>query len=123
MVDLQRCSIQVLVRTDLDQYLRCCDLHLPKVNDVLLLGSGVDLHNTDGRTDTQRSIENIHTQDYGVSFAECSDGLQTTGPDCLWRSISALGLHYLVVVCDECVKQVVDDISCTGISKSMSNSV
>lgn len=109
------------VREDQFGFFVTRSLHFSQINYVPRLGAWVDLDNADGGANPQCAVENINAQDYGVSFAKRGDNLQATGPHSLWRSISPFGFHYLVVVSGECIEQVIDDIGCTIVSRSISD--
>lgn len=91
-------------------------LHLAQLNNLLLLCHWVDFHDAEGSAHAQGTVNDVDTKDNRVSLGKGRNDLESTGPNSLRSSISALRLHDLIVIRREGIEQMVNDISWTMVS-------
>ena len=85
-------------------------LHLSKVDDLFLLRYRVDLDDAERRSNAQCAIQNVHTENNGVTLRERSNGLEPAWPDSLRCRIPPLRLRNFLVVRRKGVEEVVNDV-------------
>jgi hypothetical protein len=92
-------------------------LHLSKINDLFLSSRGVNFDNSQRCADTQTAIQNVHTEDDGISLSESRNRLETAGPNCLRSRVLPLCFDNLFVVGLERIEEMVNDVG--YVTKSM----
>lgn len=85
--------------------------HLPEVNNLFLLRHRVKFDNTQRCADSERPVQNVHTQNNRIPLGETRDDLESARPDSLRRCVSPFGLSDLRIVCCERIKEVINNIS------------
>lgn len=115
MIDLQGGAVPTISAKLVDLQ---NDVHFSEIYNLLLLGRWIRLHYSEWGSNAQCTVEDIDTQNNRVSFTECSDDFESTGPHSLGSSIFTFCLCDLFIVLLELVEQVVDDISYTTISSA-----
>jgi hypothetical protein len=85
------------------------NVHLSKLDDLPLLCSLVYTHDTHWGTDPERSLDDITSENNGVSVGKCLDDGKSDGPDCIAHGIAFTSFNDFGEVLLESVKQVVDD--------------
>lgn len=88
--------------------------HFTQTNNLLLSSHRIWLDDTERCADAQRTINDVHSENDGITFGKASDGTKSTRPDSLRSSVSSLGFHHFGVVSSESVEKVVNNIGCTG---------
>lgn len=77
----------------------------------------LNLDDTEGRTDSQCSIENVDSEDDRVSTGKCLKDLESTRPVGSSGSLGFSLFDNLLVVSGELIEEVVNDIGCRGVNE------
>lgn len=86
--------------------------HFAQTNNLLLSSHRVRLDDAERCADAQRTVDDVHSENDGITFGKASDGTESTGPNSLRSSVSSLGFHHFGVVSGEGVEKVVNNIGC-----------